>query len=120
METSTTTAREGLAERMELLGSMGDEDARLALAFVAEYAPAVFDAAVARLVDAGAEDQGDDDGQGDDLEPYCAACGASIGVFIAHGNAYLHYRGAGTVASPIGLYDAGHEPVIAWRAAVSR
>jgi hypothetical protein len=36
-------------------------------------------------------------------------------VFIGHGSAYLHFTGQGTVASPVELFDAGHEPVIAWR-----
>jgi hypothetical protein len=113
METSTTTAREGLAGRLELLGSMDDADVRIVLAFVATYAAAAFDAAVESLLG-----PGDDEDQGDeDIEPYCSACGAAIGVFIGHGSAYLHYTGQGTAASPVELFDAGHEPVIAWREA---
>ena len=53
----------------------------------------------------------------DDFEPYCAGCGASIGIFIGHGDAWLHYTGEGTTASPVELYDAGHEPEVAWRPA---
>ena len=75
----------------------------------------MFDAALAEL-----QYQDDDEDQDDDLEPYCSACGASIGVFIGCGSAYLHYRGEGTVASPVELFDAGHEPVIAWRPAGAR
>jgi hypothetical protein len=41
----------------------------------------------------------DDEDQADEEEPYCAACSASIGVFIGHGSAYLHFTGQGTVAS---------------------
>jgi len=62
------------------------------------------------------EDQGDEDGE-DDFEPYCSTCGASVGIFIGHGDAWLHYTGEGTVASPVELYDAGHAPVVAWRPA---
>jgi hypothetical protein len=102
-----------LTERLELLGSMDAEDARTALAFIARHAPAAFDAAVAELLDLG-----DDEDQGDaDEEPFCSACGASIGIFYGRGNAWLHYRGQGTAASPVELFDAGHEPVIAWRPA---
>jgi len=61
------------------------------------------------------EDQGDDDE--DDFQPYCSTCGASIGIFIGHGDAWLHYTGEGTVASPVELYDAGHAPAVAWRPA---
>ena len=114
METSTTAAREGLAERLELLGSMDDDVARLILAFVAEHAPAVFDAAIVEL-------HGEDDDEDlDDEEPYCETCGALVGIFIGHGDVWLHYTGQGTVASPVELFDAGHEPVIAWRLAVAR
>jgi len=55
----------------------------------------------------------------DDPEPYCSTCGASVGIFIGHGDAWLHYTGEGTVASPVELFDAGHAPVIAWREAVA-
>jgi hypothetical protein len=62
----------------------------------------------------------DDEGQaGDlgDLEPYCATCGALIGHFRGHGDSWHHFRGAGTEASPVELFDAGHEPEVAWRPA---
>ena len=74
---------------------------------------------------AGAPDDGEDqavdgeDGE-DDFEPYCARCGASIGIFIGHGDAWLHYAGEGTADSPVDLYDAGHEPDVAWRPAGAR
>jgi len=104
------------AERLELLGSLADADVRTVLAFVATYAAAAFDAAVESLLGPGDDkDQGDDD-----IEPYCSACAAAIGVFIGHGSAYLHYTGEGTVASPVELYDAGHEAVVAWRPAGAR
>jgi hypothetical protein len=51
----------------------------------------------------------------EDLEPYCATCGAKIGHFIDHGEAWHHFTGTGTVADPNRLYDPGHDPVVAWR-----
>lgn len=57
------------------------------------------------------EDRDDED----DFEPYCSACGATVGIFIGHGDAWLHYTGEGTVANPVELFDAGHAPVVAWR-----
>jgi hypothetical protein len=59
-----------------------------------------------------AGDPAEDD---DNLEPYCRECGAGIGVFIGHGQGWHHFRGSGTVEAPVELYDAGHEPVVAWR-----
>ncbi|MGH3403815.1 MAG: hypothetical protein ACRDRJ_15150 [Streptosporangiaceae bacterium] len=55
--------------------------------------------------------EGDDDE--DDAEPYCTACGAWVGLFHAVAG-WRHFRGKGTSASPVVLYDAGHEPAVAW------
>lgn len=51
----------------------------------------------------------------DEDEPFCWTCGATVGIFICHGDAWLHYRGEGTVASPVELYDAGHPAEVGWR-----
>lgn len=49
----------------------------------------------------------------DDAEPYCVTCGQWVGIF--HGlEGWRHFRGEGTAASPVELYDAGHEPAVAW------
>ncbi|HET6192236.1 MAG TPA: hypothetical protein VFE59_35160 [Trebonia sp.] len=100
---------------------MDVDDMSAALAFVAGMYPQVFDfalvrdrALVERLNVRRDEDPGDDD------EPYCVTCGAKVGIFYAHGDAWLHYTGEGTAASLVDLYDAGHEPVIAWRPAGAR
>ncbi|HEY1321687.1 MAG TPA: hypothetical protein VGF32_15630 [Streptosporangiaceae bacterium] len=42
----------------------------------------------------------------------CSACGARIGMFIGR-QGWHHYRGDGTAASPVEIYDADHEPVLA-------
>lgn len=53
----------------------------------------------------------------DQTEPYCTVpeCGAAVGIFQGHGADWHHYRGNGTTEAPIVLYDAGHDPVVAWR-----
>lgn len=110
--------RINLEERLELLAVMDADDMRACLAWFASYAPQLFDfglvrdRALAERLDARL--CGDQD---DEPEPYCTACGATVGIFIGHGDAWLHYTGAGTVASPVDLYNAGHAPVIAWRPA---
>ena len=68
--------------------------------------------------DDGEDDEDQDDE--DDFEPYCSTCGALVGIFIGHGDAWLHYTGDGTTASPVELYDAGHAPVVAWAPAGAR
>jgi hypothetical protein len=56
----------------------------------------------------------DDVDELDGLEPYCAECGSWCGIFHGHGDGWHHWRGQGTAASPVELYDAGHDPVVAW------
>jgi hypothetical protein len=58
-------------------------------------------------------DAGDDGDELDGLEPYCTGCGSWIGMF--HGlEGWHHFRGKGTAASPVELYDAGHEAIPGW------
>lgn len=105
-------------ERLELLGAMDPDDLRASLAFIASHYPQIFDftlvhdeAMVGRLEARLDEDQADDE------EPYCGTCGAAAGIFLGHGDGWHHYRGEGTPESRTELFDAGHEPVIAWRMA---
>jgi hypothetical protein len=85
---------------------MGDS-----LAFLAGYAPGIFDAILiasepclddVRLPDA------------DALEPYCVECGVKAGIFVARGGDWRHYTGdpEARTAKPV---DADHAPVIGWR-----
>jgi hypothetical protein len=111
----------GTDERLELLGAMDPDDTRTSLAFIASEYPQAFDSALVRdpaLVDRLSARF--DENQDDEDEPYCTTCGAAVGIFYAHGDAWLHYTGEGTVASPVELFDARHEPVIAWRLAGAR
>ncbi len=113
------------AERLELLGAMDPDDMNTTLAWIAAMYPHVFDFAIVRdgelagrlttrLVD------GEDDVDEDGFEPYCRTCDATIGVFLGHGDAWWHFRGEGTAASPVELYDLGHAPEVAWRPAGAR
>jgi hypothetical protein len=63
-----------------------------------------------------AADQADD---GEDIEPYCAACGAWIGVF--HGlDGWRHFCGDPAPGGQRELYDPGHQAVPAWCAPPGR
>ena len=79
-------------ERLELLGAMDPDDMRTSLAFIISQYPQVFDFALVRdskLVER-LQDRLDHQ-HDDDPEPYCTTCGASAGIFIGHGDAWLHY-----------------------------
>jgi hypothetical protein len=50
---------------------------------------------------------------GEDTEPYCATCGAWIGIF--HGlDGWRHFRGDPAPGGQRELYDPGHQAVPAW------
>lgn len=57
-----------------------------------------------------AADQTED---GEDLEPYCATCGAWIGIFYGLAG-WRHFRGDPAPGGQRELYDPGHEAVPAW------
>jgi hypothetical protein len=52
-------------------------------------------------------------------EPYCTRCGASAGIFIAHGCNWQHYRWDHAPGSKPEVFEAGHAPLIGWRPARS-
>ena len=66
--------------------------------------------AIDRIVGSDDEDQADEPEHDHWRDNYaCTTCGALIGVFIGHGDGWHHYRGEGTAASPVELFDADHE-----------
>jgi len=97
-------------ERLTRLGVLDPEQLPLALAFIAGYHPRVFDAALSAVEPPVREDI-------PELEPFCIRCGAPIGIFLAHGKEYRHYRGILTTTSKPRPYKADHTPVVGWRPA---
>jgi hypothetical protein len=67
-------------------------------------------ARVSMILAAATEGVDDDE---DDAEPYCLTCGQWVHMFHGH-EGWQHFRGQGTAASPVELYDAGHEAVVRW------
>ena len=61
------------------------------------------------IYDPGGAGQDDDD----DLEPYCAECGAWIGRFLGL-DGWRHFRGDPAPGGKRELYDGGHDAVVAW------
>ena len=98
------------ADRMMRISTLDPEQFPLALAFLAGYHPRALDAAL-DAVEPPARDEGPD------MEPYCRACDAPLGIFRAHGPDYRHYRGVVSATSKPRPYKADHKPVIGWRPA---
>jgi ribosomal protein S27AE len=99
-------------DRLARLAALDSEQLPMAMAFLSGYHPRVFDA----ILDA--VEPCSEPGIGDSVagqEPFCAKCGAPVGVFLAHGKEYRHYRGVLTATSKPRPYKADHAPVVAWR-----
>jgi hypothetical protein len=81
------------------------------LAFLAGYAPGIFDT----ILTATDPCPGDGHPAGDDaLEPFCITCRARIGIFTGRGGDWLHYTGE-LDDRDVQPYDADHAPAIGWR-----
>jgi hypothetical protein len=107
-EERSARARQDLAR----IAALDPEQPPLALAFLSGYYPAVFEAvlgAVEPCDGPGAE------GKTSAQEPFCVKCGAPVGIFLAHGREYRHYRGILTAASKPRPYKTDHAPQVGWR-----
>jgi hypothetical protein len=115
---SGASGRQDLAEarrRLDRLAAVDPEHKEMALTFLSGYAPSVLDAALDATEPITAEPV-TGYSFGDEAEPYCITCGASIGVFPTLGDGWRHYRGDGITAKAE-PYNAGHLPVLGWRPA---
>jgi hypothetical protein len=54
-----------------------------------------------------------------DAEPYCLICGQWVHMFDGV-EGWRHFRGEGAAASPVVLYDTGHEPMVGWTVPAGR
>jgi hypothetical protein len=112
-------------ERLERLTGYTASQLAAGMIWLSGYDPRTFDA----VPDAVAPTAGDPTPDGsDDPEPFCAACGCPIGIFLRLGLDWRHFRQAGAAtqfnshnhdgATALGqfeVFDPGHEPVVAWR-----
>jgi hypothetical protein len=95
------------AARLELLDP---EQLTLALEFLIGYQPEAFDAAL-EAVEPGGEGAPAPE---EEMEPFCRACLAPVGLFPAHGLEYWHYHRA-TVTDGPRSYRADHPLQLGWR-----
>jgi hypothetical protein len=98
-------------DRISRLAALGPEDTVAGLLWLAMNFPAVCDA----MLDKTEFDAVDDEDPGQEPEPFCAECGADIGIFLRYGTDWRHYLGDAATAGQIELFDPGHDPVVAWR-----
>jgi hypothetical protein len=113
IDAAAVHARGADADRQARIDSLDDERMRESLHFLAGYAPGVLDAILTATEPCLDDERPDGD---DALEPYCTACGAPAGIFIALGSEWSHYAGNPETADVI-PYPADHPPLIGWRPA---
>ena len=110
-ETASPAARKAHKDdRVARLAALDPEQLPLALSFLIGYLPPAFDAALEAVEPEPIENT-------PEMEPFCRRCGARVGVFLAHGKDYKHYRGIVTPTSKPRPYRADHAPVVGWRPA---
>jgi hypothetical protein len=98
-------------DRVDRLAALDPEQFPLALSFLIGYLPSAFDAAVEAVEPPSTGEKAPE------MEPFCVRCNAPVGVFLAHGPEYQHFRGVLTATSKPRPYKAGHAPVVGWRPA---
>jgi hypothetical protein len=101
-------------ERLARLRTLDPVRMTEALTWLSGYSPTVFDATLDATEPCTADDTPD---PAQNPEPFCEVCGADVGIFLRFGLDWRHYRGDGTTAGLIELFDPGHAPIIAWRPA---
>ena len=100
-----------LRDQVDRLAALTPEDKSAGLIWLALHLPDACDAVLDAL------EYDDVEEASPEPEPYCATCGADIGIFVRSGLEWRHFRGDGITIGQIELFDAGHAPVIAWRPA---
>jgi hypothetical protein len=93
------------------LDTLDAQDMTHALTYLAEYSPATFDTILDTL---GPADHTPDDAN---EEPFCATCGAPLGIFVTDGPYYRHYHE--TEDGDHHRYTVDHPTTLAWRQAAT-
>ena len=101
------------AGRLARLAPLDADRLAESLVFLAGFAPAVFDSILNATEPCPDDERPADE---DALEPFCAACGARVGIFVSRGSDWLHYTGdpANRDVEP---YNSDHDVVVGWRPA---
>lgn len=109
--------------RLELLDVMDPDDMRSSLAFILSMYPQVFDFALVRdrAMVGRLQERVEERDEAEYLaepEGYCTTCGENVAHFIGY-EGPQHFRGPHKLVTGLErreLFDAGHAPVIGWRA----
>jgi hypothetical protein len=92
-----------------------------ALAFLGMIDPEAFEIALTAVAPPADQTPEDDEIPGDaagpeDQEPLpvCRQCGGLVGIFLAHGLRWQHFRGDGATSGTQEIYHPGHPAEVTW------
>jgi hypothetical protein len=101
--------------RRDRLARATAADMESALAFLSVIDPEAFEIALtaaAPPADAIPEDAATPEDE--EPIPVCRQCGALVGIFLAHGLRWQHFRGDGATSGTQDIYDPGHPAQVGW------
>jgi hypothetical protein len=108
-------------QRRDRLAKASAEEMESALAFLSMIDPEAFEiafsAAGPRVTDVTKVIGVTEDAEAPEDEepiPVCRECGAPVGIFLAHGLAWRHFRGDSATAGTQEIYDPGHHAEVSW------
>jgi hypothetical protein len=104
-------------ERRDRLARATAEDMESALAFLGMIDPEAFEialTAVAPRAEQIPEDAAAPEDEDEEPLPVCRECGALVGIFLAHGLRWQHFRGDGVTSGTQEIYHPGHPAEVTW------
>jgi hypothetical protein len=101
--------------RRDRLAGASVEQMQSALAFLSMIDPEAFEIALTAVAAPAPETSGDA-ATAEDEEPFpvCRECGAPVGIFLAHGLRWQHFRGDGATSGTQEIYHPGHPAEVGW------
>ena len=102
-------------QRRDRLARANVEDMESALAFLSMIDPEAFEIAFTAVAPRGGQaPAGAATPEDEEPIPVCRACGAFVGIFLAHGLQWQHFRGDDVTSGAQEIYDPGHAAEVAW------
>lgn len=106
---------EAARKRRDRLARATGEQADAALAFLSVIDPLMFEIAMDAADLTVGEASGAEAPEDEEPIPVCRRCGGLVGIFLAHGLEWQHFRGDGTTSGVREIYDPGHPAEVTWR-----
>ena len=96
-------------QRRDRLARATAEEMESALAFLSMIDPQAFEIAFTAATPPAGEIPEDEE-----PFPVCRECGTPVGIFLAHGLRWQHFRGDGITSGAQEIYDPGHPAEVTW------